>query len=99
MSQTLWGHSWSPSAEDDRIRIFDWNEARRASYADTFDDLIEETVMRIRERPYLGREGRITGTRERVFNDGKHLIVYRVDDQAKSVEIVNVVSTSQKFPI
>jgi toxin ParE1/3/4 len=48
--------------------------------------------------PYLGRRGRVEGTRELPLPGLPFIIVYRVLEQADAIEIVNVIHGAQRWP-
>jgi toxin ParE1/3/4 len=48
--------------------------------------------------PYLGRRGRVEGTRELPLPPLPFIIVYRVLEQADAIEIVNVIHGAQRWP-
>jgi plasmid stabilization system protein ParE len=98
MASTSWELTWLPTAVKNRDDIYDWNNAFNPSFAKATDKGIGQLAKSIKKRPYQGPPGRVDGTRQRVLKGGKYLVVYRVDDEAKAVEITNVVSTSQQFP-
>jgi len=50
----------------------------------------------LREFPYLGRKGRITGQRELVFSGLPYIVVYRIKDQV--VELLRIYHGAQNRP-
>ena len=50
----------------------------------------------LRIRPLIGREGRVTGTREMVLSDIPYIIAYRV--AGMKLEILTILHTSQRWP-
>lgn len=57
---------------------------------------IISAVNTLAEQPYLGRPGRITGTRELVLTDISYIIPYRIT--AETVDILTVMHATQKWP-
>jgi plasmid stabilization system protein ParE len=55
-----------------------------------------ERIRASKGAPYVGRPGRVEGTRELVFSPLPHVAVYRVTEQA--IEIWRVYHTSQYRP-
>jgi toxin ParE1/3/4 len=47
--------------------------------------------------PYLGRRGRVEGTRELPLPPLPFIVVYRVLEQADAIEIVNVIHGAQRW--
>jgi len=54
---------------------------------------IAETLQ---TRPLLGREGRVSGTREMALSDIPYIMAYRVTET--NVEILTILHTSQRWP-
>ena len=46
--------------------------------------------------PYLGRKGRIAGTRELIYSGLPYIVVYRVHDQV--IEILRIYHGAQDWP-
>ena len=57
---------------------------------------ILETVRRIGQMPFSGREGRIEGTREAVVPRTQYIVVYRVS--AQSVDVIGVWHGARQWP-
>jgi plasmid stabilization system protein ParE len=56
---------------------------------------IEQSTLSLAEYPYLGRAGRVSGTRELVVN-ANYVIVYEV--ALASIDILDVLHTRQEYP-
>jgi plasmid stabilization system protein ParE len=52
-----------------------------------------EKIRSLKETPYIGRPGRIEGTRELLFSPMPYIVVYRVMEQ--TIEIWRIWHTSQ----
>jgi addiction module RelE/StbE family toxin len=50
----------------------------------------------LQTRPLIGREGRVSGTREMVLSDIAYIIAYRVTET--KLEILTILHTSQRWP-
>ena len=50
----------------------------------------------LQTRPLLGREGRVSGTREMALSDIPYIIAYRVTET--NLEILTILHTSQRWP-
>jgi toxin ParE1/3/4 len=57
---------------------------------------ITEAVDKLRRYPYLGRAGRVPGTRELETPGTSYIVPYRVRDD--SVEILRIFHTSRRWP-
>ncbi|RVD67775.1 type II toxin-antitoxin system RelE/ParE family toxin, partial [Mesorhizobium sp. M4A.F.Ca.ET.029.04.2.1] len=60
---------WTPEAEQDRADIWDYIAADSPSAAARMDQLFSDAVARLADFPKLGRNGKITGTRERILHE------------------------------
>lgn len=58
--------------------------------------LIERAGSNLSKSPYMGRDGRVRGTRELVFADLPYIVVYRITD---AVEILAVVHSARNWPV
>ena len=57
---------------------------------------IQTSVNQLSEFPFMGRKGRIEGTRELIISNSPYIVIYRV--QSNRVEILRILHSSQKFP-
>jgi toxin ParE1/3/4 len=57
---------------------------------------IRAEVVNLVDFPAMGRPGRVAETRELVVNKGRHIVVYRVRNQA--IEIVAVIDAGRQWP-
>ena len=55
-----------------------------------------QKIRALRKTPYVGRPGRVEGTRELLFLPLPYIAVYRVTDQ--TIEVWSVYHTSQDRP-
>jgi len=46
----------------------------------------------------MGRAGRVAETREFVFGNLPYIAVYRIDEAAATLEILNIIHTAQLYP-
>ena len=72
---------WSLAAERDLQHIEDVIAADRPRAAARMLLKIEEAVEELLSSPYLGRPGRIEGTRERVIPNSPYVAVYMLSDK------------------
>lgn len=57
---------------------------------------IQTSVNQLSEFPFMGRKGRIEGTRELIISNSPYIVIYRI--QSDQVEILRILHSSQKFP-
>lgn len=87
---------WTRAARQDRERIYAFIEAENAEAALQLDDRFGDSARRLIEFPYMGRNGRVAGTRELSISGSRHLLVYRIE--ADTIWIVRVIHTSRAWP-
>lgn len=58
-------------------------------------DLTTRTDKQLSSSPMSGRSGRVRGTRELIFANTPHIVVYRVSAQ---VEVVAVIHSAREWP-
>lgn len=86
----------SPEAEQDLIEIFDYILEDNPSAADKTLDVIHSEIHHLSEHPYLGRVGRVSGTRELVLSGAPFIIPYQVEKN--TLEILRVYHSARKWP-
>lgn len=57
---------------------------------------IQSAVSQLENYPFIGRLGRVEGTRELVIPNTPYIIIYRIKQE--SVEILRVLHTSKRYP-
>jgi len=86
---------WLPSALDDLDTIVAFIAENNVSAAYRTHEGVQTSAEFLSQQPYIGKPGRIDGTREWVIS-ASYLLVYRVT--ADTVEIASVVHTRQEYP-
>lgn len=86
---------WTDPAALDRQSIYEYLERENPRAALKLDDRFVQVAELLQKRPFLGRPGRIVGTREFVVNP-RYILVYRVADE--EIRIVAVVHTARQWP-
>lgn len=61
-------------------------------------DEIERQTDLLAEFPEMGRVGRIAGTRELVINKTPFILVYRVQVDLQTIEILRLLHGARKYP-
>jgi len=87
---------WTPAAAADLQSISDYLKEHHPQYRQPTMRKLYERIRALKDAPYLGRPGRIEGTREVLFPPLRYVAVYRVTEQ--SVEIWRIWHTSQDRP-
>jgi toxin ParE1/3/4 len=87
---------WLKSAIDTRFAQLDYIARDNPGAAERLDDAIERQTGRLGDHPYMGREGRVSGTRELVIMRTPFIVVYRVT--AARVEILRILHGAQQWP-
>lgn len=89
---------WSPEAAGDLESIVDYiaNESPTAALRGA--QSAYDRAGTLASFPYLGRMGRVRGTRELPLTPLPFFIVDRVLDQVSAVEIVSVIHGAQRWP-
>ncbi|MBE9004787.1 type II toxin-antitoxin system RelE/ParE family toxin [Fortiea sp. LEGE XX443] len=57
---------------------------------------IQTATSQLENYPFMGRPGRIEGTRELVISNTSYLVIYRIKED--SVEILRVLHSSKRYP-
>ena len=68
-----------------------------STHASALAKLIRARAGRLSEPPTLFRKGRVRGTREMVVHPN-YLVVYRVQERGRRVEILRVLHTTRQWP-
>jgi len=85
-----------------RVALHDLEEIRRyiaqenPAAADRARAMIRNAVLRLADHPYLGRSGRVDGTRELIIPGTPYIVVYRMLDQR--LRILSVIHGSRRWP-
>lgn len=87
---------WTPPAAADMQKISDYLQEHHPQYRHPTMRKIYEKIRALKDAPYLGRPGRVGGTREMLFSPLPYIAVYHVHE--KSVEIWRVYHTAQNRP-
>ena len=85
---------WSDEATADLLEILDYIAQRNPDAADRIDVLVQQSVERLPDHPYMHRPGRVPGTREAIVHPN-YIIVYQVGEM---IEILAVVHARQQYP-
>ncbi|MDR2008342.1 MAG: type II toxin-antitoxin system RelE/ParE family toxin [Alphaproteobacteria bacterium] len=66
---------------------------------------LKSTILEINQKaesldknPYIGRLGKVEGTRELIFTKLPYFIIYEIDDNKQEILILNILHTAMKYP-
>ncbi len=88
--------AWSATARQDLLDIIRYLAPRNPAAARHLQAVVRAKVGTLEAAPYLGRAGRIDGTRELVVTGTPYLVVYRV--MPDGVQILAVVHGARDWP-
>jgi toxin ParE1/3/4 len=89
---------WTPPAAADLQSISDYLKEHHPHYRQATMRKIYERIRALKGAPYVGRPGRIEGTREILFPPMPYVAVYRVHEQEQTIEIWRVWHAAQARP-
>jgi len=87
--------TWSARANADRREIRHYIAADNPAAAIKLDTLLEHRADSLREHPFLGRPGRLPGTRE-LLAHRHYLLIYDLHDD--QVRILRVMHSARRWP-
>jgi toxin ParE1/3/4 len=87
---------WSLWSMEDRETIFDYIERDNFQAAVHTDDRIEEHAGMLVDYPELGRDGRVSGTRELVIPNTPYIAAYCI--VGEEIRILRVLHGAQEWP-
>jgi toxin ParE1/3/4 len=93
-----WRIEWNDAAIDDLNYIRAYVSERNPPAAERVANRIISGTRLLRITPYMGRSGRVAGTREFVFADIPYIAIYCVREAEMVTEILTVIHTSRLWP-
>jgi toxin ParE1/3/4 len=87
---------WSPRAIEHLTHLRSYIARDNPKAANRIAGTLLEAVERLAELPYLGRPGRVAGTRELVMPGTPYVIPYRL--RGDRLEVIAVFYARQKWP-
>lgn len=87
---------WHPSAIDDLEDILDYIAAHNHEAASATLALITGNISALAEQPFMGRTGRVAGTRELVIGGTPYVVAYETRDEV--VSILTVLHGARRWP-
>lgn len=92
-----WDHKWTQDASDDRFDLSRYYEMVSQEAAISLNEDIEDAVEMLRQFPWSAQSDD-NGSRTKVIRGGKVKMIYFADEALKRIVILNVVSSSKRFP-
>ncbi|MBY5886118.1 type II toxin-antitoxin system RelE/ParE family toxin (plasmid) [Rhizobium ruizarguesonis] len=89
---------WRAKAESDRKKAIQFITDQNVGAAISQLDEIERQTDLLIDQPEIDRPGRIDGTRELIISRTSFIVIYRVRQKIKQVEILRLVRGAQKWP-
>lgn len=87
---------WSPEARNDLREIYLFISEDNPYAARSLQGLIRERVEHLRDNPYVGRPGRVPGTRELVISGTRYIVPYRA--VGDTLHILRVYHGARQWP-
>lgn len=87
---------WTPEALADRHSIYDYIETDNPDAAVSLDERFSGEAERLSAYPYLGRPGRISGTRELVVHQN-YILIYDVAEAG--IRVLRVLHVARRWPV
>lgn len=87
---------WSPEARVDLREMVLYLADKNPYAAKTLYERIEDAAASLIDNPYIGRPGRVPGTRELVIPDTRYILPYQT--QPDRVEILRVYHSAKRWP-
>ncbi|MBY5854520.1 type II toxin-antitoxin system RelE/ParE family toxin [Rhizobium leguminosarum] len=89
---------WRAKAESDRKKAIQFITDQNVGAAISQLDEIERQTDLLIDQQEIDRPGRIDGTRELIISRTSFIVIYRVGQKIKQVEILRLVRGAQKWP-
>lgn len=87
---------WSQKAFQNLYRETEFLDEHSHQAARHFVSKILQALEHLKNNPYMGRQGRVSGTREYILNDFPYIIPYRILNE--EIQIIRIFHTSRKWP-
>jgi toxin ParE1/3/4 len=88
---------WRRQAERDLEHFFDFVLQHDPRAAHRLCARIEQRVGQLRGQPFVGRPGRVAGTRELVIARTPYIVAYRVS--ASQIDVLAVIHAARRWPV
>ncbi|HET7205593.1 MAG TPA: type II toxin-antitoxin system RelE/ParE family toxin [Terriglobales bacterium] len=89
---------WTHLASDHLRSAWELTAADNPAAADRVLERIMSAIEMLQIQPYIGRKGRVPGTRELVVSGTPFVLPYRLRRQAGEIEILAVLHGARRWP-
>jgi toxin ParE1/3/4 len=86
---------WSPTSKRHLVAIKEYLVDRNPKAAESVILAIQSSAKALKKTPFIGRPGRVEGTRKLVIQKTSFIVVYSVTER---VEILAVIHSSRMWP-
>lgn len=87
--------NWEPDARVQYATVIDFVAAHNPDAADRLATVFDEAFERACQFPYIGRPGRIAGTRELIVHPN-YLAIYQITPDA--IDVLRILHARQLYP-
>ncbi len=87
---------WRRQVERDLEHLFDFVLQHDPGAAWHLCDRIERRVAQLRDHPFMGRPGRVAGTRELIVAGTPYVVAYRV--ATSQIDVLAVIHAARRWP-
>jgi toxin ParE1/3/4 len=87
---------WTRNAKAQLLKLDDFIFERSPKGAERVVNDIYDSVNLLQNLPFLGRDGRVKGTREIVISKTPYVVAYRI--QRETIQILAVIHGAQRWP-
>ena len=87
---------WTEPARQDLRDIFIYISEENPNAARRILSKIKERAILLQDNPFIGRMGRVDGTRELVIAETPYLLPYRIKEQ--QIQILAIFHAARKWP-
>jgi addiction module RelE/StbE family toxin len=57
---------------------------------------IQNAANQLQNYPFMGKNGRVEGTRELIISNSPYILIYRIKEE--TVEVLRILHTSKRYP-
>lgn len=87
---------WSPEARSDLREMVIYLSDKNPYAAKALYERIETAAVELTDNPYIGRPGRVPGTRELVVTNTSYILPYQISQDR--IEILRIYHGARKWP-